>query len=396
MPSPLRRLVGSVTALQKRHRERHSPSGLGFAIAEHPAQLNPLHWQEVTAKSSVFLQLPYLTALADAPPEGVGIRVALIYRAGRPVAAVLGQRVDITGGRIGAKKGPLIKLRQRALVCGNLLSWGQHAVAFAPGVDETGLWLGVGEALYRIRRAERLAGQTDFVLVKDLPDKRVPTDLATLGYKAFATDPDMVLEHGPKITDFAGYLASMNAKYRKAAKDAIAEVAKAGATVEVLTDVAAEAGRLHELYLQVQARASVRLATMDPGYLPGLQRELGPAGFRVVGVRRASTLIGFLSLIRDGDTAVAYLIGFGEEANAEMPLYFRLLYAGVEHGLLMGCRRLSLGRTALEAKAKLGAKPVALHVAMRHRVTAANALIHPLLRWVPHGEAPERSVFKEV
>jgi hypothetical protein len=395
MPSPLRRLVGSVTALKQRHRERHSPSGLGFAIAEHPAQLNPAHWAAVTAQASVFLQLPYLTALADAPPEGVGIRVALIYRAGQPVAAVLCQCVAITGGRIGATKAPLTKLRQRALVCGNLLSWGQHAVAFAPGVDQEGLWLGVGEALYRIRRAERLAGQTNLVLVKDLPEARVPPDLATLGYKAFATDPDMVLEHGPKVTDFAGYLASMNAKYRKAAKDAIADVTKAGATVEVLTDVAAEAGRLQELYLQVQARASVRLATMDPGYLPALQRTLGE-GFRVVGVRRGGTLIGFLSLIRDGDTAVAYLIGFEESANAEMPLYFRLLYAGVEHGLLLGCRRLSLGRTALEAKAKLGAKPVALHVALRHRVSAANALIHPLLRWVPHGEAPERSVFKEV
>lgn len=391
----LKRLAGSLANLRDGHRDRHRPTGYGFAIAERVDQLNPDHWDAATADASVFLQRSYLLALAEAPPEGMGLRCALLYRAGVPVAAVACQLVSITGERVGAKRKPLRGLKTRTLVCGNLLSWGAHGTAVVAGEDPLQAWLGIGEAIYRIRRAERLSGQTDMVLVKDLLEAKAPAGLSRLGYKAFPTDPDMVLVHGPKVTDFAGYLAAMNAKYRKAAKDAVAAVAKGGCIVDNLTDLAPWADQLHGLYLQVHGKAGVRLATVHRDYLPALARHLGPDRFRCTVVREGDRLLGFITTLRDGETAVGYLIGIDYAANERLPLYFRLLYAAVDQGLAMGCRRLSLGRTALEPKAKLGAKPLPLHVAMRHRVTAANALIHPLLRWIPHDEAPERSVFKD-
>lgn len=391
----LKRLAGSLANLRDGHRDRHRATGYGFAIAERVDQLNSAHWDAVTADASLFLQRAYLMALAEAPPDGMGLRCALLYRAGVPVAAVACQLVSITGERVGARRKPLRAMKARALVCGNLLSWGAHGTAIMPGEDPLQAWLGIGEALYRIRRAERLSGQTDMVLVKDLLQEKAPAGLSRLGYKAFSTDPDMVLVHGPKVADFAGYLAAMNAKYRKAAKDAVAAVEKCGCAVESLVDLAPWADQLHALYLQVHGKAGVRLATVHRDYLPALARHLGPERFRCTVVREGDRLLGFITTLRDGETAIGYLIGIDYAANERLPLYFPLLYATVEEGLAMGCRRLSLGRTALEAKARLGAKPQPLHVAMRHRVTAANALLHPLLGWIPHDEAPERSVFKE-
>ncbi len=394
LPKPLANLTGAIAAARERHRDRHRPTGYGFAIAEHLDQLNTDHWDAVTAGSSLFLQRPYLTALAETPPEGMALRYALLYRDRVPMVAVACQLLAIDGTRLGLKK-PLHRLRLRALICGNLFSWGDHGVAIAPGEDATTAWLGVGEALYRIRRAERLAGQTALVLVKDLPGAEPPAGLHRLSYRSFATDPDMVIEHPVRTRSFADYLATMNAKYRKAAKDAIVAVERGGCQVETVTSLDLWAEQIHALYHQVHDRATVRLATISPDFLPAIARHLGAGRFRATLIHRQGQLLGFVTTLKDGDTAVGYLIGFDYTANAELPLYFRLLYATVEHGFALGCRRLSLGRTALEPKAKLGARPVPLHVALRHRIPAANAVIRPLLHWMPHDEAPERTVFKE-
>jgi hypothetical protein len=395
LPKTLARLSSRVGAAASAHRDRHRPTGYAFAIAEHIEQLNPAHWDAVTGDASLFLRRPYLTALGEAPAADMALRYALLYRGRVPVVAVACQLISIDGGRIGARQPLLRRLRTRVLVCGNVFSWGPHGVAIAPGEDPASAWLGVGEALYRIRRAERLSGQTGLVLVKDLAQAAPPAGLRQLSYRGFASDPDMVLEHPPTVRSFADYLAGMNAKYRKAAKDAVAGIGKSGCTLEHVTALGPWAEQAHALYRQVHDRATVKLGLIGQDYLPALARHLGPQGFRATLIHRDGVLLGFVTTLKDGDTAVGYLIGFSEAANAELPLYFRLLYATVEQGLELGCRRLSLGRTALEPKAKLGAKPFPLHIMLRHRVPATNALIGPLLRFIPHDEAPERTVFKE-
>jgi hypothetical protein len=57
-------------------------------------------------------------------------------------------------------------------------------------------------------------------------------------------------------------------------------------------------------------------------------------------------------------------------------------------------RPAKLGRTALEPKAALGAKPESMFVWLRHRVPALNWMLRGLLGAVTHAEAPERTPFK--
>jgi hypothetical protein len=107
--------------------------------------------------------------------------------------------------------------------------------------------------------------------------------------------------------------------------------------------------------------------------------------------------VGFVTTVRDGATAIAYYIGFDREvASTGLPIYLRLLHATIADAIAWGCTRLSLGRTALEPKAALGAKPEALSVWLRHRVPAMNWVIRSLLDSVPHDEPPDRSPFKTV
>ena len=402
---PLKKLVGKAHDLREAHRARHRPTGFGFALSDSIDYLDAAHWNALTAPASVFLSPAYLRVLEKSGPENLRQRYALIFGAGsRPLAAVAAQSVSLSVSRVQKKEDsrrtravavPFRRIEERMLVCGNLLSWGQHGVAFAPGADKSELWPAVAEALYRLRRADRLSGDTDLVMVKDIPDAEAAdaAALARYSYRPLDTDPHMVMELSPKWRSYEDYLASLNSKYRKTSRQIDKEVLAAGCRVESLEDVEGHAAELHALYLQVHEHARLRLVTLKPEFIPALAHTFGE-DLRCTVVRRGDEILGFVTTLKDGETAVGYYIGFDRATNAEVPLYFRLLQAVVDDAIKLGCRRLSLGRTALEPKARLGARPAPLRVWIRHRIPALNVLVRGLLHAAHHDEAPERNPFK--
>jgi hypothetical protein len=282
-------------------------------------------------------------------------------------------------------------------VAGNLLSWGFHGIAFAPDEDPAQLWPGVAEALYRIRRAEKLNGESDFVMLKDITAQQTGLEaLRRFSYRPLETEPNMVLEVAPGWRTYDDYLNALDAKYRRTARDQMKKLAAGGCVVEPQADLGTCAARMHELYLAVHSNASIRLVTLPESYLPALARAAGE-NFRCTVVRRGAEILGFVTTLRDGETAIAYYIGFDRAATATgLPLYLQLLHVTIADAITWRCKRLSLGRTALIPKAALGAKPEPMSVWLRHRVPALNWMLRGLLGAVPHMEAPERSPFKEV
>lgn len=412
----LRDLKGRLRDLRARHDERHRPTGFGFVFADRIDYLDGAQWDAVTADATVFLRRDVLRVIEDHGPDNVAPRYAMIFRDRTPVAVLMVQLVNVTGDRLhrtaevakAAPKGGLLrrmltpatrkagdKFRERMLVAGNLLSSGFHGVAFAPGEDAATVWPAVAEALYRIRRAEKLSGQTDLVMVKDVTATQVgATALRRFSYRALETEPNMVLHLDPAWQSYDDYLAALDSKYRKTIKSQAKKLAAAGCTVELLRDPAAHAPRLHELYLAVLRNASVRLVTLRESYLPALAHAVGD-DFRYTVIRRGADILGFVTTVRDGDTAIGYFVGFDRAAAKEgLPIYLRLLHATIADAIDWRCTTLSLGRTALEPKARLGCQPEPMSVWMRHRVPALNFVLRNLLETIPHAEAPERNPFK--
>jgi hypothetical protein len=396
----LKKLSAKLRGAREAHAARHTKSGYQFCIAD-SIHFLPSAWDEVAAHGSFFLSRAYLAALEAHPPSTVTPRYALIFAAGKPVCAMAAQLLDISGSQFvkatkakSKRAAAAGKLRERMLVCGNVLSWGFHGLAFAPDADEASIYGAVAEAIYRLRRAERLGGQVDYAMIKDLtPPRQGPAGaLARYSYEAHETEPNMVLQLSPDWRTFDDYLASMNSKYRGATRKIVRSVEEAGFSVERVA-IEPWAERVHDLYLAVHGKATVRLATAAPGYLPALARAAG-AGFRLTAIHKDGQLAGFVTSVVDGDTTVGYYIGFDYELNESTPLYFRLLLATVEDAIHFRSKRLSLGRTALEPKAKLGATPEPMTVWVRHRVPLVNAVVRRVLRGLQHAEAPERSPFK--
>ncbi len=301
-------------------------------------------------------------------------------------------------GRAAAGSGSALmeRLSERVLVCGNLLSYGMHAVAVSPDVQPEAVWPAVAELLYRVRRADKLAGQAGFILVKDVTDAHVKAVgvLQGLSYRSVETEPNMVLSLAPSWKTHADYLASLASKYRSAARKQILEpLSEAGLVLRNFEPDAATQARMHELYLQVHENASFRPFTLHTGYFGAFARAAAGRA-RHTGVFDGEHLLGFIVTLKDGGGAIAYHIGFDRAAAAAHPLYLGLLHASVGDAISMGASELSLGRTALEPKARLGAKPQRMEVWMRHRQPVLNQLTRRLLGLVHHEDAPERNPFK--
>lgn len=436
-----RALKASITEKNQTRKQLRGPAHLQYAIADSITLLDRNAWTEITGNRCFFMSPGYLETMEQVLPLNLTPRYALIYNSTgsgpdhkrQPVAAIYMQIAEISVSQVrqvrpqksvsGAvasttsrakkwlptlnklagdvtrniKENIKEKTTQRVLTCGNLLTFGQHGLAFAEGCDPKLAWHGVAEVLYRIRQAEKLVGKTHFVMIKDLhaPFTQQALHLENLSYRHVETEPNMVLTLRDEWKSYDDYLASLASKYRANIKNGVFKpIEETGCTVEHVTGLAALQSEFFALYKSVQMNADFRPIELRPEYFAALERAAGD-GFRCSVVKRNQQILGFLISVADGDTAIAYHIGFDRAAAAELPIYLRLLHAGVADAISLGCKSVSFGRTALEPKAALGAKPQAFGVLLRHRQPVLNKLIKRLLLGIEHDDAPERNPFKK-
>lgn len=296
---------------------------------------------------------------------------------------------------------PVAWVHQRMLVCGNLLTTGPHGVAFAEGEDPARLWPAVEEAVYRIRRSMKLFSDSDLVMIKDLTadHKDAAAALRHFHFRRFETEPNMVLPLKPGWRSFEDCLGDMRSEYRSRIKKTLKELEASDVVLERLgpEEVKDRASEIYGLYLQVHERQKLRLVTIRPGWIHSLADRFGD-DFRTVVARprEGGRLLGFVTVIRDGDSAYGYYIGFDKAAAAGgIPLYLGLVYAGVGQGIAMGAERIYLGRTALAPKAQIGARAQPLHGYLRFQSPALNLAVPSILALLPApAEPPERHPFK--
>ncbi|MBD8528098.1 GNAT family N-acetyltransferase [Pseudomarimonas arenosa] len=404
-------MIRPLRAAVDRVRLRKQPIPLRLALAERIDQLNPAHWDAVTEHRGLLCSRAYHRMLERVRPANLDPRYAMVYRDERPIAALSFQWLAISGDRLrreqpasGLRKATskltqsmIERVSARVLMIGNQLSYGSHGISIVPQEQAAqDVWHAIAEAAYRIRRAEKHSGSTDFILIKDLLQGELQQSriLHDLGYRALATEPNMVLKLSPRWTCYEDYLTALSAKYRKNVRSRVLKpVEQAGIVVEHATDVESIKQRVQALYLAVHDNADIRPVTLNADYWPALA-AVGGERVRFAVLRRDSELLGFVvTLLDDADTAIGYHIGFDREAALQYPLYLRLLQQTIEDSIALTAKSLSLGRTALEPKAVLGAKPEPLNIWVRHRQPVLNKLLRGVIGSIEHDEAPERNPF---
>ena len=294
IPEKIKSLKSALAARSQVRKQLRGPAALSYAIADSIALLDRAAWTALVKDSGFFLSAEYLQSLEKVLPLNLSPHYAMVYSAGedrQPVAAVYMQLADVSVAQLrpekpepsdGDRAGMLDQLaqgtRQRILTCGNLLTFGQHGIAFAEGVDRKLAWHGVAEVLYRVRQAEKLAGKTHFVMIKDLhaPYLEHAAHLENLSYRYVETEPNMVLALHADWKNHDDYLGSLASKYRGNVRNGIFKPMDEGAcTLEQVEDMATVQDQIHALYKEVQVNASVRLFELVPEYFTMLAKTAG-------------------------------------------------------------------------------------------------------------------------
>src|SRR4051812_28503065 len=127
----LKKTFDKLQDIHTRHEERSSSLGLKYALADSIEFLSAAHWDAIAIGQSIFLSRHYLRAIERCSPPNVSLRYAIIYDVDRPIAIVACQIADLSGDQFfelsetPSKRSQLLgKVRQRMLVCGNLISSG--------------------------------------------------------------------------------------------------------------------------------------------------------------------------------------------------------------------------------------------------------------------------------
>ena len=209
--------------------------------------------------------------------------------------------------------------------------------------------------------------------------------LGSLGYNALPVDPVLEVSlpgHWKRTED---YLLDLTSKYRVRYRRARSKME--GLTSKPLSpaDVSSYRTRIHELYRTTSTGASYNAAELSETYFPWLARRgtnerSGPNGAAryptyFVGYFDGDELIGFTSAIRNGPVLHAHYLGLEERYKQHHHLYHNMLYDLLERAIALRVDKLDYGRTALEIKSSVGAKPVHYACLVKARSPVLNYLI---------------------
>ncbi len=152
---------------------------------------------------------------------------------------------------------------------------------------------------------------------------------------------------------------------------------------------------LYDLYMQVSDKQSVRLGNLTQKYLPLLKKK-HPDELRIWMVKEQEKPVAFLSAWVHPYAFDMFYIGFDYEQNERLQLYFNILFFSMEQTITIGKKKLILGRTALEAKARLGCSPRYLSTYLSIRNPLVRKVIFQLQQNISskEGEWENRHPFK--
>lgn len=414
-PRDLARLLKE--SRQDRALRRH-PSPFAMGLFDSIRLVPEQAWNSVVPPGSTFLRTPYLAALEECRPRGMAFRYALLHLDRRPVAAAVFQVIAFTGSGLGSRReeseppknlldrvrgglknlarGVRDQIALRLLVSGNVFISGEHGFAHAPDIPATEAFQGLADAIYRVRRADKLHGEVSTILVKDFSPPTVAgaRELKRFGYREFHADPNMEIVVRPGWKTFDAYLASVTSKYRRRLRDTRN---KGRLLVRRPLDAAAiekHGDRIEELYLAVAGKSDFRMALVNGDYFRRVKEALGD-DFELEGYFLDDRLAGFGSRVWRGREMETYYLGMDYALNAEHAIYQNILYDDLERGIERGASRILWGRTAHEMKSGLGAVPLDLACFVRQRDPVTNPVVQALCGLVKPSKWTPRSPFKE-
>lgn len=364
----------------------------------------PSQW-DVLAAQNIFLSRAYLKILEDSRPENMRCFFIGVFESNTLKAIALSQFLNLSSIASFGDRDSCIKTRvrevvfknfsSRVLFLGNNMLTGQNALALADGVRLEDVADALQQAATQLAKTHKLAPH--LTVWKDFPqtDAALLQPLESHGYFQFSTQPNMVFAFRPEWNSFDDYLESLHKKYRDQYKRARKKAEGITKRKMSLPEIQQQQSRIQELYRTVANGAPFNTFYLPEGHFAQFKRQLGD-NFLFYGYFDGEKLVGFSTLIINGQDIDTYFLGYDAQYQRDKMLYLNMLYDMTAWSINQGYRRIIFARTALEIKSSVGAVPIAMYGFMKHRNAIANRSLPKLFQmFEPPSDWQQRHPLKE-
>jgi predicted N-acyltransferase len=380
-------------------------TSLSFKIYNSTAQL-PENW-DTLAISTIFLSKKYLKILEKAAPENMTCHYIGIFKNDSLVGIAVSQFLDLNKLESFGDRDKCIKTAVRnfvfrnfsshVLLIGNNMLTGQNAFSFNNNIDPK-------EALQTLKRAAT-ALKNNFkskhkkihiTSFKDFYPHEIKNFEITEFKKnySFSTQPNMVFSVNKNWKSEQDYIDSLSKKYRDQYKRARKKSEVIEKRKMSLEDITTHEETIYNLYIHVARNAPFNTFFLPKNHFR-IFKEIFKEKFLFYGYFLNEKLIGFNTLIKNGDIMDTYFLGYDESIQREKMLYLNMLYDIIAYSVNKGFKEIVFARTALEIKSSVGAKPIKMHGFIEHSNPVFNYYLPKIFRYLePETIWQERNPFK--
>ncbi len=359
----------------------------------------PKSWDEV-AVDNIFLQTHYLQVLESSAPTNMRCFYIGIFEGSDLIGVALSQYLNLNKLESFGERDQCMKTYVRnfifknfashVLFLGNNMITGQNGYAFSKTVDFkciSDLLLDCAQSITGYFKEKGI--KIHIVSFKDFY-QHCSDELKNYGFKAvyeFKTQPNMIFELPESWQNQEAYIGAFSKKYRDQYKRAHKKANSIAIRELSLEEITNCEERIYELYHHVAKNAPFNTFFLAKNHFSVFKKHCGDR-FRLTGYFWEEKLIGFHSLLLNGDVLETYFLGYDEQIQKEKMLYLNMLYNMTQFGIENQFKKIIFGRTALEIKSSIGAEPVMMSGFIYHTNVWVNRLLpkvfpklEPTLTW---------------
>lgn len=337
----------------------------------------PEKWDEL-ARENIFLSRSYLKVLEETAPENMQCYFISIYENEKLVGIAIAQFLDGNQMESFGDRDQCLKTFARdftfknfssqVLFLGNNMLTGQNAFLFSSKINAV-------EALKELKNvSENLKIQLNkegkkvhLTSFKDFTENQQPlfNNVDFSNFYRFQIQPNMVLDINKNWLSIDDYVSYLTKKYRDQYKRARKKAIDIEKRKLELNEIIELEEKIYDLYFHVAKNAPFNTFLLHKKHFRSLKRNLNHE-FLFYGYFLNGDLIGFNTLIKNGETMDTYFLGYDEKIQREKMLYLNMLYDMIGYSIKKKFKKIIFGRTALEIKSSVGAKPEMMFGYIKH------------------------------
>jgi predicted N-acyltransferase len=328
----------------------------------------PNNW-DTLAIENIFLSTQYLEILEKSAPENMIPHFIGLFKEKELVGIAVSQFLDLNKLESFGERDKCIKTAVRnivfknfcshILIIGNNMLSGQNTCAFSSKTDSVQVLQALKMASEKLAAIFKKKGlKVHITTFKDFPieDTQAFHQAGFENHFQFSTQPNMIFDIPNHWKSEQDYIDALSKKYRDQHKRARKKAEGIIKRKMHLEDIIKYEDTIYDLYHHVAKNAHFNTYFLARKHFRTF-KEILKDKFLFYGYFLDEKLIGFNTIIKNGEVMDTYFLGYDDSIQREKMLYLNMLYDMVAYSINNGFKEIIFARTALEIKSSVGAKP---------------------------------------